>query len=219
MAPERKFYVVWQGLSPGIYDSWEECRLQVEGFAGAKFKAFNSIEEATAAFRGSYEDQASLLIALARRTAAAGTAPKPDTMSFPEIRTDAWAVDGACSGVPGPMEYRGVEVATGRELFRVGPYPGGTNNIAEYLALVHALALLDQRGDHTTPVYSDSRTALSWLRRRASNTKLEPTAENAVIFNMLERANRWVSTHTLRNPVLKWQTEVWGENPADFGRK
>lgn len=219
MAPRRKFYVVWQGLSPGIYDSWEECRLQVEGFAGAKYKSFNSIEEATAAFRGSYEDQATLLIALARRSAAAETAPKPEAASYPEIRTDAWAVDGACSGVPGPMEYRGVEVATGRELFRVGPYPGGTNNIAEYLALVHALALLDQRGDHTTPIYSDSRTALSWLRRRASNTKLEPTAENAVIFNMLERANRWVMTHPLHNPVLKWQTEAWGEIPADFGRK
>lgn len=210
----RKFYVVWQGLSPGIYDTWEECQAQVEGFRGAKYKSFRTIEEATAAFRGSYEDQASLLIALANR--------KPSVVdygSFPEIRTDAWAVDGACAGVPGPMEYRGVEVATGREIFHFGPLAGGTNNIAEYLALVHALALLDKQGDHTTPIYSDSRTALSWLRNRRSKTTLERTSENAKVFELLERANRWVCTHRLLNPVLKWQTEVWGEIPADFGRK
>lgn len=214
MGTRRKFYVVWAGLSPGIYDSWEECEAQVKGFAGARYKSFNTIEEATAAFRGSYEDQATLLIALSHR--------KPevcDFSAFPEIRTDAWAVDGACAGVPGPMEYRGVEVCTGRELFHVGPFPDGTNNVAEYLALVHALALLDQRGDHTTPVYSDSRTALSWLRHRRSKTTLEPTPANAPIFNLLERANRWVNTHPLLNPVLKWQTELWGEIPADFGRK
>lgn len=210
----RKFYVVWEGLAPGIYDTWDEARAQVEGFRGARYKAFNTIEEATAAFRGRYEDQASLLIALANRQPA-----MVNTADFPEIRTDAIAVDGACAGVPGPMEYRGVEIATGRELFRVGPYPGGTNNIAEYLALIHALALLDKQGDRTTPVYSDSRTALSWLRRRRANTTLAPGPDNQVVFALLDRANRWIATHSPTNPVLKWQTDVWGEIPADFGRK
>lgn len=209
-----KYYVVWSGLAPGIYDSWEEARLQVEGVAGARYKAFKSIEEATAAFRGSYEDQASLLISMANRPAFTA-----NYSAFPEIRTDAIAVDGACSGVPGPMEYRGVEVATGRQLFRVGPIAGGTNNIAEYLALVHALALLDNNGDRSTPIYSDSRTALSWLRNRRSKTTLAPNADNATVFHLLERANRWVATHAICNPVLKWETDCWGEIPADFGRK
>lgn len=210
----RKYYVVWQGLSPGIYDTWEECRAQVEGVNGARYKAFPDIESATEAFRGSYEDQATLLLAMAQRRPAV-----TDFSSFPEIRTDAIAVDGACASNPGPMEYQGVEVATGRQIFHLGPLPGGTNNIGEYLALVHALALLAQRGDSTTPVYSDSRTALSWLRRRHSNTKLERTAENGRVFELLERANRWVATHSWSNPVLKWNTEEWGEIPADFGRK
>lgn len=214
MAPKRKFYVVWAGLSPGIYDTWEECQAQVEGFAGARYKAFPDIESATAAFRGSYEDQASLLIALSKRTN-----PSVGYESFPEIRTDAWAVDGACSGVPGPMEYQCVEVGTGKRIFHFGPLEGGTNNIAEYLALVHALALLDRQGDHSRPVYSDSRTALAWLRNRRSKTTLEPTAENARIFELLERADRWVNTHPLVNPVLKWDTQTWGEIPADFNRK
>lgn len=214
MAPRRKFYVVWEGLSPGIYDSWEECQAQVEGFRGARYKAFPDIESATAAFRGSYEDQASLLIAMASRQPA-----ETNLAEFPEIRREAWAVDGACSGVPGPMEYRCVHVATGREIFRVGPIAGGTNNIAEYLALVHALALLDQQRDYSTPIYSDSCTALSWLRNRHSKTTLTPSADNALVFQLLERANRWVATHRLQNPVLKWPTDQWGEIPADFGRK
>lgn len=215
MAPRRKFYVVWQGLSPGIYDSWEECQAQVEGFKGARYKAFSNIEDATAAFRGSYEDQATLLIAMANRKEQSVS----DYSAMPDIRTDAIAVDGACSGVPGPMEYRGVEVSTGRQLFHVGPYPGGTNNIAEYLALIHALALLDKQGDHTTPIYSDSVTALAWLRNRHSKTTLAPTDENRTVFALLERADRWIATHSPRNPVLKWQTDVWGEIPADFGPK
>lgn len=212
MAPRRKFYVVWQGLSPGIYDSWEEARAQVEGFAGARYKSFPDIESATAAFRGSYEDQATLLIAMARRRPA-------ELFADPQIRREAIAVDGACSSNPGPMEYRGVMVGSGQQVFHVGPLDGGTNNIGEYLALVHALALLDKQGDHTTPIYSDSRTALSWLRRRHSNTKLEPTARNAKVFELLERADRWVATHQILNPVLKWDTDSWGEIPADFGRK
>ena len=211
---KRKYYVVWQGLSPGIYDTWEECQAQVEGFAGARYKSFPDIESATAAFRGSYEDQASLLIALAAR------APQSTNITdFPEIRTEAWAVDGACSGVPGPMEYQCVEVGSGQQIFHFGPLEGGTNNIAEYLALVHALALLDRRGDHTRPIYSDSRTALAWLRNRHSKTTLTPTPANAKVFELLARADRWIATHQLHNPVLNWTTAEWGEIPADFHSK
>lgn len=209
---KRKFYVVWQGLSPGIYDSWEECEQQVKSFAGARFKAFNTIEEATNAFRGSYEDQATLLLEFARRA-------KMKTVVPPGIPPGAIAVDGACAGNPGPMEYRGVDVHSGSEIFHVGPLDGGTNNIAEYLALIHALALLDQRGDHSTPIYSDSRTAQSWIRNRRSKTKLEPTASNSKIFELLQRADRWIATHTPQNPIVKWNTDEWGEIPADFNRK
>lgn len=211
---KRKYYVVWQGLSPGIYDSWEECEAQVRGVNGARFKAFPDIESATAAFRGSYEDQASLLISLARRRPEGGIRTE-----FPDIVANAWSTDGACASNPGPMEYRGVDVDSGRELFHVGPIEGGTNNIAEYLALIHALALLDKAGDCQRTVYTDSRTALSWIRRRGSKTSLQPTADNGRVFELLRRADAWIATHTPRNPLVKWNTEEWGEIPADFGRK
>lgn len=210
----RKFYVVWAGWAPGIYDTWEECQAQVANFPGAKYRAYYTQEEATAAYRGSYEEQASLIKVIGERKAEV-----VNYAAFPEIRLDAIAVDGACAKNPGPMEYRGVEVGTGRQIFRYGPLDGGTNNIGEYLALVHALALLSQHGDGSTPIYSDSRTALAWLRNRRSKSTLTPNGKNARIFELLERANRWVMTHTWTNPVLKWETERWGEIPADFGRK
>ncbi len=214
MSKPRKFYVVWEGRAPGIYDTWEECEAQVQGYPGARFKGFTSQDAATAAFRGSPEQHMGILRKLAEHKHAPA-----DYTSIPEIRLDAWAVDGACSKNPGPMEYRGVRVADGAEIFHVGPYEGGTNNIGEYLALVHALALLHKAGDTTTPIYSDSRTGMSWLRRGRANTKVEPTPQNERLRAIIARADAWISRHGICNPVLKWETELWGEIPADFGRK
>ncbi|MDE6125466.1 MAG: viroplasmin family protein, partial [Muribaculaceae bacterium] len=133
---KRKFYVVWVGRVPGIYDNWDDCQEQVAMFPGAKYKSFDSQTAATIAFRGNGEEEESVIRAIAdHRPSDPG-----DYALIPEINLSAIAVDGACSRNPGPMEYRGVEVATGREIFHFGPVPDGTNNVAEYLALVHALA-------------------------------------------------------------------------------
>jgi ribonuclease HI len=117
------------------------------------------------------------------------------------------------------MEYRGVDVKSGIELFHVGPLAGGTNNVAEYLALVHALAYLYQKGDTVTPIYSDSQVARGWIKNRGCRTKLTRTADNEKIFELLARANVWIQTHNTENPILRWDTDMWGEIPADFGRK
>lgn len=211
----RKFYVVWVGHSPGIYDSWEECKLQTDGFPNAKYKAFDNLELATKAYRGRYEDHIGLLKSIANHSSV-----RPNYDAYPDIKLNAIAVDGACSHNPGPTEYQGVLVGTGETLFKVGPIQAATNNIGEYLAIVHALAWLDAKKDYTTSVYSDSRTALSWIRRRGHNSKLVPSPENAYARELLARADKWLQTHlTIPNQILKWDTENWGEIPADFGRK
>ena len=137
---------------------------------------------------------------------------------LPEVIADSLAVDAACSGNPGHMEYRGVDTKSGIELFHVGPMMQGTNNIGEFLALVHGLAYLHQRGS-AIPVYSDSRNAIAWVRQKKCKTKLTQNTVNAPIFNLIARAERWLQTHTYTNPIIKWETERWGEIPADFGRK
>lgn len=210
----KKYYVVWNGLHTGIYDSWEECKASVANYPGARYKSFPSLEEATEAYRGDPNDHMGII-----RSIAAHTSRAVNYEAIPDIRLDALAVDAACSRNPGPVEYRGVWVSSGIEEFRVGPLEGGTNNIGEYLAIVHALALLERRGLTAVPVYSDSRTGLAWLRARAARTTLTPTPRNARVLELVSRANHWLATHHPSNPVLKWDTETWGEIPADFGRK
>lgn len=210
-----KYYVVWEGRAPGIYDSWEDCLDQVSEYPGAKYRSYTSLEAATEAFRGNPAEQ----LAFARELKKHLELSVPDYTQIPEIRLDAVAVDGACAGNPGPMEYRCVRVIDGVEIFRCGPYAGGTNNIGEYLAIIHAASLLASRGLYNVPIYTDSRTALSWIRRGHSNTKITPDGSNAQVMSLLERADAWILKNRISNPLLKWDTERWGEIPADFGRK
>ena len=209
----RKFYVVWEGRSPGIYDSWEECKDQIDGFPGARYKAFPSQDAATEAFRGDSSEHIGVLKAIASHNPVA-----VNYSAFPEIILDSIAVDAACSKNPGPVEYRGVDTKSGITLFKVGPLADGTNNIGEFLAIVHALAMTAQQGV-ATPIYSDSRTALAWVRDRKCKTTLKSTPNNAKILELVKRAESWLQTHSYTNRLIKWKTEEWGEIPADFGRK
>jgi ribonuclease HI len=84
---------------------------------------------------------------------------------------------------------------------------------------VHALALLKQQGKPTVPIYSDSKIAQGWIKKGKCNTKLEATGRNQAIFDLIERAEKWLAANKITNPIIKWETDVWGEIPADFGRK
>lgn len=224
MAKRQKFYVVWEGKQPGIYRSWPDALEQIEGWKGARYKSFTSLRDATLAFRHGSDDNLEAIASLLIQGGLAATPeqekhpPAPAWINNPEVDHSAIAVDASCLGNPGRMEYRGVDLATGKEIFRVGPFDDATNNIGEYLALVHVLALCRNKGINR-PVYSDSRTALSWLRRRHSHTTLTPTPRNSRLMELLRRADAWVAANTWPNRVMKWDTERWGEIPADFGRK
>lgn len=205
---QKKFYVVWQGVKPGIYASWDECKAQVSGFENARYKSFSSLGEAEKAYS---ENPWKHLNAKKGKPAVASA-------STGKIIQESLAVDAACSGNPGRMEYRGVYVADGVELFHVGPLEDATNNIGEFLAIVHALAMLKKSGKKI-PVYSDSVNAIKWIDRKKCNTKLERSERNMPVFELIERAEKWLRTNTYDNPILKWETKQWGEIPADFGRK
>ena len=211
MSKKQKYYVVWKGVSPGVYTSWTDCQLQVKGFDGALYKSFDTQEEAEHAFASPAHHY------------VGNQNSKPKTQnsvkSLPEkFDMNCVAVDAACSGNPGPMEYRGVYLLTGQEIFHFGQVHG-TNNIGEFLAIVHALALMKQKGICMT-IYSDSRNALSWVKQKKCKTKLERTPKTEELFCMIERAETWLKTHDYADiPLLKWETEEWGEVPADFGRK
>ena len=139
------------------------------------------------------------------------------------LEEEAMTTDGLqrilqwCSGNPGKMEYRGVYLPTGKQIFHYGPVYG-TNNIGEFLAIVHALALLKQKG-LDMPVYSDSVNAISWVKQKKCKTKLPRNERTEALFQMIERAEKWLRENAYATPIRKWETEKWGEVPADFGRK
>ena len=135
-----------------------------------------------------------------------------------EVKANAIAVDAACSGNPGAMEYQGIDLATGARIFHFGPIRG-TNNIGEFLAIVHALALIEQQGTVDKTVYSDSYNAILWVKKKQCKTKLARTPDTKELFKIIARAENWLQTHAVKTPIVKWETGKWGEVPADFGRK
>lgn len=205
---KKKYYTVWVGNTPGVYDSWDECQKQIKGFNGAKFKSFESKEEAEKAFDENYSNHIG--------NKAEGQKPKVDPNSS-EIEHNSLAVDAACSGNPGKMEYRGVYVGNGQQLFHFGPIHG-TNNIGEFLAIVHGLAYLKQKG-WDMPIYTDSVNALLWIKQKKCKTKLVRNEKTEKVWEMIDRAEKWLATNTYTTKIMKWETEKWGEIPADFGRK
>lgn len=205
--PKKKFYTVWKGRTPGVYASWDACQKQVVGFEGAQYMAFDNQSQAEFAFT---KNPWTFI-------GKNGPSKKKELPSGEKPIAESLSVDAACSGNPGVMEYRGVNTKTREEVFHL-TFPLGTNNIGEFLALVHGLALLKQKG-LPNPIYTDSRTAMAWLKGKKCKTKLARTAATEELFQLIERAEKWLKEHTYKTLVLKWDTESWGEIPADFGRK
>lgn len=208
MSKKKKWYVVWSGVTPGVYESWDECKKQIDHFKGARYKSFLSHSEALRA----YEDGVECYLRHNYTSSQEALSSAP-----PQHR--ALSVDAACSGNPGALEYRGVMVDDRREVFRIGPFPKGTNNIGEFLAIVHGLALL-KKLNIEMPIYSDSVTAIGWVRKQRCKTLLVRDESTAQLLDLVYRAEEWLRQNPHDHiPILKWDTSRWGEIPADFGRK
>ncbi len=204
--PKRRYYVVWKGRKTGIFHSWAECEAAVKGYPEAEYKAFDSRGEAERALAAGYQ-------AYKGRPASSQkwlfAAEKPIVPSI--------AVDAACSGSPGVLEFRGVETEGGKPIFEEGPFADGTNNVGEFLAIVEAMKWLDEH-QHLWPVYSDSANAIKWVKDKKCNTQLRRLPSNKILFERIAEAEKWLRFVTKRK-VLKWDTGAWGEIPADYGRK
>lgn len=206
----QKYYVVWEGKQTGIFDDWKACEESVRGFVGASFKSFNHKEIAALAYKIGPHKNIWDKISEAEYKALSSKLQLPILNSL--------SVDAACSGNPGIMEYRGVDTKTGIVLFQQGPFDEATVNIGEFLAIVHALAQL-KKDKKTTPIYSDSQTAMKWVSDKHVNTRLERSSRNKQLFDFIGRAVIWLKSNDYSNKILKWDTGTWGEIPADYGRK
>jgi ribonuclease HI len=206
----KKYYVIWKGKETGIFSSWDKVKKLVQGVEGAKYKSFGSKAEANIAIKKKYSDYQgynSKKIALS----------DADKERFGVPIKNSLTVDAACSGNPGKMEYRGVLNHNKQEVFKMGPFKNGTNNIGEFLALVHGISLLKKKGLHSLPIYS--RIAMSWIKKKTCRTNITFEASNSDLLTLIHRAEKWLKENSFSNPILKWETKAWGEIPADFGRK
>ncbi|MNJ43094.1 Ribonuclease H [compost metagenome] len=217
-----KYYVIWEGHKPGIYSSWAECQKLVSGYKDAKYKSYTSKQEAEKAYTEGWKKHWGKGSVSGGKTGATGKSggskSSVSKATSAEIDYDSISVDVGTHGNPGPIDYQGVDTRTGEVIFAKGPIAKGTNNLGEFLAIVHSLAYLKQQGSNKT-VYSDSRTALKWLRDKKVATTLVRDETTAEVWNLVDRALDWLHNNTYSNKVLKWETEVWGEIKADYGRK
>tara|TARA_R110002111_G_scaffold1537_8_gene10695 strand:- start:993 stop:1637 length:645 start_codon:yes stop_codon:yes gene_type:complete len=209
---KKKYYTVWKGHHTGVFESWNDCKAQIKNFDGAQYKSFETFEAAKSALKGNYFDY------VGKNKGFKSELSPEQLKKIGQPNYNSISVDAASSGNPGKMEYRGVDTKTKKQLFIQGPFEEGTNNIGEFLALVHGLALL-KKNKSDRIIYTDSRTAISWVKKKNCNTKLERNDKNKPVFDLVDRAVEWLKKNTYNTVIVKWETKAWGEIPADFGRK
>ncbi len=211
---KAKYYVIWDGDNSGIYTDWGVAQKKLKGIPRDRFKTFGSKVLAERALSEGHEKYVGKDFRKTQDLSKAEIDKIGDPVEM------SLAVDAACNEMTGIMEYQGMWTFDAENsVFRKGPYKGGTNNIGEFLALVHALALFHNEKDvkfKKMPIYSDSRIAMGWVKAGKCRTKAKPGRE---VKELITRAEKWLATHTFKNPIWKWETKVWGEIPADFGRK
>jgi len=209
---KKKYYTVWKGHHTGVFETWYECKAQIKDFQGAQYKSFATFEASKKALKGNYKDY------VGKTSKFKSELSEVQLKKIGKPNYNSISVDAAVSGNPGEMEYRGVNTKTKKELFKQGPFPEGTNNIGEFLALVHGLAVLKNKNSDLI-IYTDSKTAMSWVKKKTCNTKLQPNDKNKPVLDLVERALIWLKNNSYSTVIVKWETKAWGEIPADFGRK
>ena len=205
---KTKYYVVWRGSTPGVYSDWSEAQKTMAGSSSPKFKTFGSKDLAQKAFAEGPENYEGRSFKTSKDLTPeqAARIGNPIAMSL--------AVDAACNGKTGVFEYQGVITDSGTQVFHGGPWKNGTNNVGEFLALIHGLAYL-KKSRSDLPIYTDSRTAMAWIRRgKANSNATDPKTRQLIL-----RGEKWLANNSWDNPILKWETKAWGEIPADFNRK
>ncbi|MHA7844080.1 MAG: ribonuclease H1 domain-containing protein [Winogradskyella sp.] len=212
LSKKKKYYTVWKGHKTGIFEKWDDCKAQIKDFKGAQYKSFVTFEAAKKAYKDGPKDY------IGKSKNFKSELSDEQLKKIGQPNYNSISVDAASSGNPGKMEYRGVDTKTKKQLFKQGPFEEGTNNIGEFLAIVHGLAFLKQHNSDRI-IYTDSKTAMSWVRKKLCNSKLERNEKNKALFELVDRAIKWLKTNNYSTAIVKWETKAWGEIPADFGRK
>lgn len=211
MKKSQKRYVVREWHKTGIFDNWSDCQKAVHGYKDAEYKSFTDKNLAAQAFGESYEQYKWV------KTNGKIFSESEKKQIWQPIMSSI-SVDAACSSNPWILEFRGVTTDTCNEIFSFWPFPDGTVNIGEFLALVEGLKYA--KANQVNLIYTDSRTARARVRDRKVRTTLIQSDKNKVLFDMIQEALSWLLTNDISTiDIRKRETQLRGEVPADYGRK
>ena len=199
---EKKRYVVRNWKETWIFEDWTSVQPIVSWFSWAKFKWFSSRSEAEQAFQNWPDEYYQ-------------PKKKWNEKDLPFVKKSI-AVDAACSSATGVMEYKGIDLVSEKEIFNFS-FPEGTNNIWEFLAIVHGLSWLKTEKKDDYSLYSDSRNAIGRVKEKRCKTNFVPKDEK--LMEIIKRAENWLKTNSYTTEILKRDTENRWEIPADFWRK
>ena len=127
--------------------------------------------------------------------------------------TDGIATDAAHSTKAGVTEYQGIDLTTGERVF-YSNLGNQTVNIGEFLAVVDAIKHIIETDYQPRVIYTDSMTAIAWFNaKRTASKKNNSALKKAEIFL------KAFAEDIADIKVLHWNNDLWGETPADLGRK
>lgn len=211
---KNKFYVVWKGRDTGIFTSWSEVNELIKGFSGAEYKSYADQETAELEFslgspKGRSNDENHTTTKLKEEPSDDHKAPDHECLT----------VDGSYLGGKKIMQYRCVWNQSKEEVFSTKPIEGGNQNIAEFLALVGAMKYRVSTKQYDLHIYSDSQTALSWVRNCKIKSSYDLSQLDEVVQERIYGALKFIAKSGVRKNLYKWDSALWGDIPADYGRK
>jgi ribonuclease HI len=189
---KQKYYAVAVGRRPGIYTQWfgdAGAQIQVAGFQGARYKGFQTREEAQGFIRDWHSGE-KMSVNPSRKTSTRSAAtPIVKPMVTLAGRIVVYT-DGSSLGNPGPGGY-GVVISSSegnRELS--GGFRQTTNNRMELMACIVGLEQLETSS--AVALYSDSRYVVDgitkgWAKKWRRNDWRKSTGDKALNVDLWER--------------------------------
>lgn len=211
---KNKFYVVWKGRETGVFTDWTEVSKLIKGFRNAEYKGFANKESAELEFQLGSPSGRSKINEVKVSEKPEGASSKTKAPDY-----ECLTVDGSYLGSKNMMQYRCVWNASGEEVFGTKPILGGNQNIAEFLALVGAMKYRVVTKQYDLHIYSDSKTALSWVRNKKIKSTYDLGQLDEIVQNRIYGALEFISKSGVAKNLFKWESALWGEIPADYGRK
>lgn len=143
----KKFYAVKKGRSTGIFTTWEACKASVNGYSGAQYKSFSTVEEAEIYLKGE-------------------TALQPDTS---EEESCTAYVDGSFDQAKKAYSYGCILLYQGRKIEMSKAFQGGEDismrNVAgELEGAMAAMNFCEKQNIKILHLYYDYQGIESWAK-------------------------------------------------------